>query len=166
LDRDRSLGGFIEAKDLNAIKLFGKKPKNKALSCEPDYRNLSELGRGFCDRPCYRSTIECGRFGDDRLFPCRSMDATLTNSSSRLIILTGPSRVGKGTLLDTLRAAHPEINLSISATIRDPRPGNYYFYDQDRFEQAIAQWRVIKANWRRFVGFIKKISFKATKAAK
>jgi cytochrome b561 len=30
----------------------------------------------------------------------------------------------------------------------------------------IFQWRVIKANWRRFIGFIKKISFKATKAAK
>jgi hypothetical protein len=27
---------------------FSKKPKNKALSCEPDYRNLPELRRGFC----------------------------------------------------------------------------------------------------------------------
>jgi guanylate kinase len=83
------------------------------------------------------------------------MDATLTNSSGRLIILTGPSGVGKGTLLAALRAAHPEINLSISATTRPPRPGevdgvNYYFYDRERFEQAIAQGELLE--WAEFAG--------------
>jgi guanylate kinase len=83
------------------------------------------------------------------------MDATLTNSSGRLIILTGPSGVGKGTLLAALRTAHPEINLSISATTRAPRPGevdgvNYYFYDRERFEQAIAQRELLE--WAEFAG--------------
>jgi guanylate kinase len=83
------------------------------------------------------------------------MDATLANSSGRLIILTGPSGVGKGTLLAALRAAHPEINLSISATTRAPRPGeadgvNYYFYDRERFEQAIAQGELLE--WAEFAG--------------
>jgi guanylate kinase len=83
------------------------------------------------------------------------MDATLTHSSGRLIILTGPSGVGKGTLLAALRAAHPAINLSISATTRAPRPGevdgvNYYFYDRERFEQAIAQGELLE--WAEFAG--------------
>jgi guanylate kinase len=83
------------------------------------------------------------------------MDTTLANSSGHLIILTGPSGVGKGTLLAALRAAHPEINLSISATTRAPRPGevdgvNYYFYDRERFEQAIAQGELLE--WAEFAG--------------
>jgi guanylate kinase len=83
------------------------------------------------------------------------MDAHLPHSSGRLIILTGPSGVGKGTLLAALRAAHPEINLSISATTRAPRPGevdgvNYYFYDRERFEQAIAQGELLE--WAEFAG--------------
>jgi guanylate kinase len=83
------------------------------------------------------------------------MDTTLANSSGHLIILTGPSGVGKGTLLAALRAAHPEINLSISATTRAPRPSevdgvNYYFYDRERFEQAIAQGELLE--WAEFAG--------------
>jgi guanylate kinase len=57
--------------------------------------------------------------------------------------------------LAALRAAHPEINLSISATTRPPRPGevdgvNYYFYDRERFEQAIAQGELLE--WAEFAG--------------
>jgi guanylate kinase len=76
-------------------------------------------------------------------------------SSGRLIILTGPSGVGKGTLLAALLAKRPELYLSVSATTRSPRPGevdgvNYYFYSRDRFEKAIAQGELLE--WAEFAG--------------
>jgi guanylate kinase len=76
-------------------------------------------------------------------------------SSGRLIILTGPSGVGKGTLLAALLAKRPELYLSVSATTRSPRPGevdgqNYYFYSRDRFEAAIAQGELLE--WAEFAG--------------
>ena len=50
----------------------------------------------------------------------------------RLIVLCGPAGVGKGTVLGRVREQHPEIWLSVSATTRQPRPGevdgvNYFF---------------------------------------
>jgi guanylate kinase len=77
------------------------------------------------------------------------------NDSGRLIVLTGPSGVGKGTLLAALLAAHPEITVSISATTRSPRPGevegvNYYFYDRPQFEQAIQAGELLE--WAEFAG--------------
>ena len=41
----------------------------------------------------------------------------------RLIVLCGPAGVGKGTVLGRVREQHPEIWLSVSATTRQPRPG-------------------------------------------
>ena len=43
--------------------------------------------------------------------------------SPRLTVLTGPSGVGKGTLVTALRQQHPELWLSVSATTRAPRAG-------------------------------------------
>lgn len=76
-------------------------------------------------------------------------------SSGRLIILTGPSGVGKGTILAALLEKRPELYLSVSATTRSPRPGevdgkNYYFYSRDRFEVAIAQGELLE--WAEFAG--------------
>jgi guanylate kinase len=73
----------------------------------------------------------------------------------RLIVLTGPSGVGKGTLLAALLQAHPELHLSISATTRSPRPGevdgvNYYFFDRAQFEQAIQAGELLE--WAEFAG--------------
>ena len=56
----------------------------------------------------------------------------------RLIVLTGPAGVGKGTVEAKLRADHPQIWLSVSATTRDPRPGevdgvNYHFMTEEQF---------------------------------
>ncbi|MGF1576668.1 MAG: guanylate kinase [Cyanophyceae cyanobacterium] len=55
-----------------------------------------------------------------------------------LITLTGPSGVGKGTLLSRLLEKHPDLHYSISVTTRDPRPGevdgvDYYFCSRDEF---------------------------------
>ncbi|ACK71821.1 Guanylate kinase [Gloeothece citriformis PCC 7424] len=60
----------------------------------------------------------------------------------RLIVITGPSGVGKGTLVRLLLTRHPEWYLSVSATTRDPRRGeidgkDYYFLTKTQFESMI-----------------------------
>ena len=55
-----------------------------------------------------------------------------------LIVLCGPAGVGKGTVLGRVREQHPEIWLSVSATTRQPRPGevdgvNYFFMPEQEF---------------------------------
>lgn len=56
----------------------------------------------------------------------------------RLIVLCGPAGVGKGTVLGRVREQHPEVWLSVSATTRQPRPGevdgvNYFFVPEQEF---------------------------------
>ncbi|MEE1308164.1 MAG: guanylate kinase [Anaerovibrio sp.] len=74
-----------------------------------------------------------------------------------LILISGPSGTGKGTVCDLLRKNHPEISYSISATTRQPRPGeqdgvNYYFYDKEKFRQMIdagelLEWAEVYGNY-------------------
>ena len=66
-----------------------------------------------------------------------------------LILISGPSGTGKGTVCDLLRQKHPEISYSISATTRQPRPGeqdgvNYYFYTKDKFREMIDQGQLLE----------------------
>jgi guanylate kinase len=68
---------------------------------------------------------------------------TAASPVGQLIVLTGPSGVGKGTLLKRLRQRHPNLYLSISATTRPPRSGEvdgqqYYFLDRAAFEAMVA----------------------------
>lgn len=63
---------------------------------------------------------------------------TENTHAGRLIVLTGPTAVGKGTVEAKLRADHPEVWVSVSATTRAPRPGevdgvNYWFLTEDEF---------------------------------
>ncbi|BDR52731.1 guanylate kinase [Bombiscardovia nodaiensis] len=58
----------------------------------------------------------------------------------RLIVLTGPTAVGKGTVEARLRQEHPQVWVSVSATTRAPRPGEengrtYWFMSEDEFAQ-------------------------------
>ena len=58
--------------------------------------------------------------------------------NGRWIVLCGPAGVGKGTVLGRVREQHPEIWLSVSATTRQPRPGevdgvNYFFMPEQEF---------------------------------
>lgn len=67
-----------------------------------------------------------------------------TRPVSRLVVLAGPTAVGKGTVSTYIRENHPEVLLSISATTRPPRPGevdgqHYYFVTDDVFDKMIDQ---------------------------
>ena len=59
-----------------------------------------------------------------------------------VFVITGPSGVGKGTLIRTLRERVPELQLAVSATTRGPRPGeedgrDYYFLSDEQFEAKV-----------------------------
>lgn len=63
---------------------------------------------------------------------------------SRLVVLAGPTAVGKGTVSRHIRETYPDVLLSVSATTRPPRPGeiegeHYYFVSDDEFDGMIAR---------------------------
>jgi guanylate kinase len=60
----------------------------------------------------------------------------------RAVVITGPSGVGKGTLIRSLRERMPELQLSVSATTRLPRAGetqgvDYHFMSEEEFERHV-----------------------------
>ncbi len=61
---------------------------------------------------------------------------------AEVIVITGPSGVGKGTLIRGLLEQVPQLELSVSATTRPPRPGerdgvDYHFLSEDEFEARV-----------------------------
>lgn len=81
--------------------------------------------------------------------------AELTPRRGRLIVFTGPSGVGKGTLLRALRHRYPALKLSVSATTRSPRPGevngqDYFFVSRDEFRTMVEQGELLE--WAEFAG--------------
>ncbi|MBC7518979.1 MAG: guanylate kinase [Microbacteriaceae bacterium] len=63
--------------------------------------------------------------------------------SAKLVVLAGPTAVGKGTVSTHIRENHPRVHLSVSATTRQPRPGeqhgiNYFFVSDEEFDRLIA----------------------------
>lgn len=78
-----------------------------------------------------------------------------TDPARRLTVLSGPSGVGKSTVVAELRRAHPEVWLSVSVTTRKPRPGEvdgvqYYFADREEFDRLIAADELLE--WADFAG--------------
>lgn len=73
----------------------------------------------------------------------------------RLIVLSGPSGVGKSTVVAYLRAHHPEVGVSVSVTTRPPRPGErdgveYHFVDEAAFDRLLARGELLE--WASFAG--------------
>lgn len=73
----------------------------------------------------------------------------------KLIVLTGPSGVGKGTLMNAILQRYPELHYSVSATTRSPRPGevngkNYHFITRSEFEKLVTQGEFLE--WAEFAG--------------
>ena len=71
------------------------------------------------------------------------------NAGGRLFVITGPSGVGKGTLIARLLEQVPELELSVSATTREPRESerdgvHYHFIDDGEFERRIAAGEFIE----------------------
>ena len=65
-------------------------------------------------------------------------------SKGKLVVISGASGVGKGTVLGIMMKKHPELSFSVSATTRPPRPGevdgvHYYFITREAFEDMIAK---------------------------
>jgi guanylate kinase len=66
----------------------------------------------------------------------------MTEHSSRLVVLAGPTAVGKGTVAAYVREHFPEVWLSVSVTTRTPRPGevdgvHYHFVDDHEFDRLV-----------------------------
>ncbi|MGF9908492.1 guanylate kinase [Brevibacillus porteri] len=72
-----------------------------------------------------------------------------------LLVLSGPAGVGKGTVCKALREVMPDLVYSVSATTRQPRPGevegvNYFFKSQEEFKQMIEEDALLE--WAEYVG--------------
>jgi guanylate kinase len=76
----------------------------------------------------------------------------------RLVVLAGPTAVGKGTIAQDIRDHHPEVWISVSATTRPPRPGevngiHYWFVSEAEFDRMVAdgdllEWAVVHGSAR------------------
>jgi len=74
---------------------------------------------------------------------------------TRLVVLSGPSGVGKSTVVQRLRQQRPDVWLSVSATTRAPRPGEtdgveYHFVTPQRFDELVASGGMLE--WAEFAG--------------
>ncbi len=83
--------------------------------------------------------------------------AQTAQSIGRLVLLVGPSGVGKSSVVAALRQRHPEFRLPKSATTRPRRPGEgddtYYFLSEPEFDQWVAagkflEWQVVHQSAR------------------
>ena len=74
---------------------------------------------------------------------------------ARLTVLSGPSGVGKGTVVTEVRRRHPAVWVSVSVTTRRPRPGevdgdHYHFVDDGEFDRLIATDGLLE--WAEYAG--------------
>jgi guanylate kinase len=69
--------------------------------------------------------------------------------TGRVVVLSGPSAVGKSTVVRCLRERIPNLHFSVSVTTRSPRPGevdgvDYHFVSPARFQQLIDQGALLE----------------------
>ncbi|GAA3771731.1 hypothetical protein GCM10022240_24750 [Microbacterium kribbense] len=120
---------------------------------------LPAIGEGKRDRILTQLGISpVKRLGGLGVRQRRALDAWLDGrfpepqprgGRSRLLVLAGPTAVGKGTVAAHIKAHHPEILLSVSATTRPPRPGevegeHYFFVDDAGFDTLVADGALLE----------------------
>lgn len=76
-------------------------------------------------------------------------------NKTKLLVISGSSGVGKGTVIKSLLEKCPDLNLSISCTTRNKREGevhgvNYFYLTQEEFDNAVAQDEFLE--WAKFSG--------------
>ena len=81
--------------------------------------------------------------------------ASMVEGQGQLTVITGPSGVGKGTLVQRLLERNPSVWLSVSATTRGPREGeqegvSYFFHSRQRFDALVADGGLLE--WAEFAG--------------
>jgi guanylate kinase len=79
----------------------------------------------------------------------------VSGTPARLTVLSGPSGVGKGTVVAEVRRRHPDVWVSVSVTTRRPRPGerdgdHYFFVDDAEFDRLIATDGLLE--WAEYAG--------------
>jgi guanylate kinase len=79
----------------------------------------------------------------------------VARQQARLTVLSGPSGVGKGTVVAEVRRRHPAVWVSVSVTTRKPRPGevdgeHYQFVDDEYFDWLIANDGLLE--WAEYAG--------------
>ncbi len=80
------------------------------------------------------------------------------SAESRLVVLAGPTAVGKGTVAACVRRERPDLWISVSMTTRPPRPGevdgvHYHFVDDEAFDRLVEtggllEWAVVHGRHR------------------
>lgn len=78
-----------------------------------------------------------------------------SQNKTKLLVISGSSGVGKGTVIKSLLEKCPDLNLSISCTTRNKREGelhgvNYFYLTQEEFDKAVAQDEFLE--WAKFSG--------------
>jgi guanylate kinase len=86
------------------------------------------------------------------------LEAREGETPARLVVLAGPTAVGKGAVSGYIRENYPQVHFSVSATTRAPRPGevhgeHYFFVSDDEFDRMIAdnellEWAVVHNSYR------------------
>jgi guanylate kinase len=79
----------------------------------------------------------------------RSAGSPRSARSGRLIVVAGPTAVGKGTVVARIRELFPNVLFSVSATTRQPRPGetngvHYYFVSSDEFDKLVETGQMLE----------------------
>ena len=137
-DADSTAGSLRVPDFLTALPAIGTGKRDRILA-ELQISPVKRLGGlGIRQRQALRTWL-------DARFPL----PVPRDGRSRLLVLAGPTAVGKGTVAAQIRAHHPEIHLSVSATTRAPRPGehdgvHYFFVDDAEFDRMIADGELLE----------------------
>ena len=146
IDRDSSEASLRVTDFLMSIPALGEKKVSglmTTLGISPRKR-LGALGR--------RQSVELRRYLVERARDRHEQ------GNSRVVVLAGPTAVGKGTVVTRILQDFPDVHMSVSATTRAPRPGevegvNYFFVSPEEFDRLIAEdelleWAVVHGTHR------------------